>query len=259
MSGNRIMPAPVIRKNNASLIEIFSSAQGEGPLVGCRQIFIRFCGCNLDCAYCDTHHVSEPYCRVETAPGSQSFTRIKNPLGIEQVLSVAGEWQREFPGLHHSISLTGGEPLHYGHILLHWLPQLRKTLPIYLETNGTQPSVMADIIDDVDFVSMDIKLASVCGFDTPWERHRQFLEVCRIKLCCVKLVVDINTPTKEIRQACELISKAASGSTVVLQPLTRDNAIHIPSSRLLELQAEASQLVRDVRIIPQTHRFLDLL
>jgi len=38
----------------ADIAEIFSSIQGEGLYVGRRQIFIRFCGCNLNCRYCDT-------------------------------------------------------------------------------------------------------------------------------------------------------------------------------------------------------------
>ena len=38
----------------AKINEIFSSIQGEGPVVGYKQLFIRFCGCNLNCDYCDT-------------------------------------------------------------------------------------------------------------------------------------------------------------------------------------------------------------
>ena len=34
--------------------EIFESIQGEGLYIGSKQLFIRFCACNLKCKYCDT-------------------------------------------------------------------------------------------------------------------------------------------------------------------------------------------------------------
>ncbi len=253
------MLVPATPKDKAALVEIFSSSQGEGPYVGFRQIFIRFCGCNLECAYCDTDHVRDPHCRVETAPGSQSFDKIENPVSLETIVALLEQWQEEYPTLHHSISLTGGEPLHHGNILRKWLPELRKILPIYLETNGTQPSVLADTIDDLDYVSMDIKLASVCGFETPWNLHRDFLLKEKEKVCCVKVVVDMHTPVSEVKAAAELVKEIAKDTPLIIQPLTRADQIHISSSRLLELQSAALQLLPDVRIIPQTHRFLDLL
>ncbi|PLY01797.1 MAG: radical SAM protein [Desulfuromonas sp.] len=253
------MPVPATAKDSAPLVEIFSSAQGEGPLVGCRQIFVRFCGCNLECAYCDTAHYRDNSCRVQSEPGSHVFEEWVNPVRLEQVIHLIESWLAEYPGLHHSLSLTGGEPLHHGNILVRWLPPVRELVPIYLETNGTQPAVLQQLIDEIDYISMDIKLSSVCGFATPWGRHREFLAVAATKTICVKLVVDANTPVSEIVQAAGLVASLAPESTLVLQPLTHRDGIHISAERLLELQAAALTSYPDVRIIPQTHRFLDLL
>ena len=40
--------------NKIKVKEIFASIQGEGPYVGYKQLFVRFCNCNLKCNYCDT-------------------------------------------------------------------------------------------------------------------------------------------------------------------------------------------------------------
>ena len=221
--------------------------------------FIRFCGCNLDCAYCDTDHVRDPLCKIETAPGSQVFDTIDNPVSLERVVALLKHWEDDYPKLHHSISLTGGEPLHHGNLLHHWLPELKQILPIYLETNGTQPSILADLVDDIDIISMDVKLASVCGFDTPWDLHRDFLQIALGKVACVKVVVGLNTPAKEVVSAAELVAELAPTVPLILQPLTSKDSVHISSNRLLELQALALGVIKNVRIIPQTHRFLDLL
>lgn len=252
------MPAPVIQKDSAGLVEIFSSAQGEGPLVGCRQVFVRFCGCNLECAYCDTDHVLDQYCRLEKTPGSGHFENLENPVRFNVVADLLRSWLHDYPGLHHSVILTGGEPLHQGELLGSWTRELKSIMPVYLETNGTLPDALSRVREDIEGISMDIKLESVCGFKTPWETHRDFLRVGDKKVFCVKLVVDAETPESEVETAASMVGETAPGTVLVLQPLTRD-AIRISSHRLLELQAAAARLHRDTRIIPQVHRFLDLL
>lgn len=43
--------------NKTKIREIFTSIQGEGLYIGVKQLFIRFCGCNLKCDYCDTQDI----------------------------------------------------------------------------------------------------------------------------------------------------------------------------------------------------------
>ena len=66
----------------APIVELFSSLQGEGLLVGERQVFVRFAGCNLECAYCDTPAArsAPPTCRVEATPGAQDWQEL--PLSL---------------------------------------------------------------------------------------------------------------------------------------------------------------------------------
>ncbi len=96
---------------SAILHEIFSGIQGEGPLVGYRQIFVRFHGCHLACRYCDTpaSRAAAPVnCAVEVRAGSREIRHQPNPLATDDILYAVRQLQSGFP--HHSVSLTGGEP-----------------------------------------------------------------------------------------------------------------------------------------------------
>ena len=251
------MPTPLIPK--ADLIEIFSSIQGEGVLVGHRQVFIRFPDCNLNCRYCDTDFLKSKTCQIERTPGSGELNELKNPVDFVTVNNLVTAWSSELPGAHHSLSITGGEPLLHSQLLSSWLPELRKTLPIYLETNGTLPDQLESLIVYIDWVSMDIKLHSQTGLQTDWETHRRFLEIANRVKCYAKLVVGEETPDLELQLAAELVSGVSSAIPIILQPVTLDGNIGISTGRLLQMQALVAENHPEVRIIPQTHRFMGVL
>jgi 7-carboxy-7-deazaguanine synthase len=246
---------------SADMLEIFSSIQGEGLLVGLRQIFMRFHACNLECIYCDTEQTSCPdNCLIEKTPGRRDFSRTANPITLERVVALLERWQRGWPAVHHSISLTGGEPLLHVKILHDWLPVLRSKLPIYLETNGILPQALASIIEFIDYVGMDIKLPSTSGYTELWGSHREFLEIAVRKNVFVKTVIKDATEDWEIIKACELIASIDRKVPLVLQPITLNNGVvGISSLRALELQEIACEHLAEVRIVPQTHKFLGQL
>lgn len=253
------MPVPATPPTEAQLIEVFSSIQGEGTLVGCRQIFVRMAGCNLACDYCDTPFAPAEACRVEDAPGSGRFRSLPNPVPLETLYAILSDWERKAPGVHHSISLTGGEPLAQREALGEWLPVLRRLLPLHLETNGTLPGALEGLLPHLDSIAMDVKLASVTGAPVPWAEHRAFLELARATACQVKAVVAETTPEEEVEEAARLVHEVAPEVPLILQPLTAEERMAVSSPRLLELQTRAARIHPLVRVIPQTHRFIGLL
>jgi organic radical activating enzyme len=253
------MPVQVIPSSEAQLLEVFSSIQGEGGLIGCRQIFVRMAGCNLDCAYCDTDFSPQDYCRIEDAPGSGQFRNVPNPVSLEVLAGIIAQWVERSPGMHHSISLTGGEPLLQGGVLQEWLPVLRDILPVHLETNGTCPKSLEALVPYIEWISMDVKLASVTGVATPWQLHQSFLELAGKTRVWVKAVVAEETTDEEMRDLGRLVHQIAPDVTVCLQPVTRGGKVDMSNDHLLALQASLSGVHGNIRVIPQTHVFLGLL
>ncbi|MDT8440280.1 MAG: 7-carboxy-7-deazaguanine synthase QueE [Desulfuromonadales bacterium] len=238
------------------LIEIFSSIQGEGLLIGCRQLFVRLAECNLNCAYCDTPYRAGRSYRVEQKPGSGQFAAALNPANAADLTGLVRDWTEPFPGLHHALVLTGGEPLLHAETLCAWLPDVTRYLPVFLETNGTLPAALALVLPSLRWVSMDIKIASTAGFATPWAQHEQFMHVAGETLCQVKIVVDDKTTRQELLRAAELMNAAGQGVPLVLQPRTCRQRPALAADRLLALQAELLATYADVRVIPQVHAWL---
>lgn len=253
------MPAQNILNSSTQLMEIFSSIQGEGELVGYRQIFIRFPGCNLNCAYCDTPVTVPKFCRVESSPGTEKFNELPQPVTLSTVIDTVKKWCSSLPGGHHSISITGGEPLMHSELLELWLPQLRKILPIYLETNGSLPDALPPLMDNLDFICMDIKLPGTAAILPIWGEHRRFMEVASKSKLSVKVVVSELTSEDEFLTACRLVADVAANTPFVIQPMTGFEEKPVVSvEKLFRLHAIASEHISRVRVLPQMHRYLGI-
>ncbi|MEZ6196535.1 MAG: 7-carboxy-7-deazaguanine synthase QueE [Planctomycetota bacterium] len=247
---------------SSELIEIFSAIQGEGPIVGRRQIFVRFGRCDVVCRYCDTPlcHVELPECRIEARAGGRRFERHPNPVEDELLLGWIARLAGDLP--HHSVSFTGGEPLLHAATIARLGPAIRELGPaVYLETSGHLTDALEIALPAVDIVGMDVKLPSATGFAERFADNRRFLARCveAGKDVFCKLVVDAATPDEEIDRALDLVLETAPETLVVLQPVTPFRGVGAPPppDRMLDLDERALRRGANVVVIPQTHKMID--
>jgi 7-carboxy-7-deazaguanine synthase len=236
----------------APLYEIFSSIQGEATRIGERHIFVRLAGCDLSCAFCDTPASRKiPEEARVFFPGKVG--EVRNPLAREELDRQVTELDRT-SGPHHAISLTGGEPLLFVDYLLPLARAWRaRGFRILLETGGHRPRDLERMLEHVDIVMADVKIASSAGFATDRAVASEFLRLSAQRECAVKVVVSARTTEEEIKGVAALVPPEPP---LILQPVT-GTAFGPPSGdHLLLLQRAAMAIHRDTRVIPQAHRIL---
>ena len=217
----------------AKVKEIFKSIQGEGPYCGYKQLFIRFCGCNLNCGYCDT--------KFDTT-NSKDYS-------ISSLLSICNQADD-----CHSISLTGGEPLIHSDFLKELLPLCKK--PIYLETNATLFENLNSVIDYISYVSADIKLPSATNLEPQWENHDNFFEIASKKELFAKIVFNNNIKDFEIEQAAALCCKY--NIPLILQPMMENSALSVSPKFMQNTMNKFLTKYKNIRLIPQIHKFINV-
>ncbi|MBW2723578.1 MAG: 7-carboxy-7-deazaguanine synthase QueE [Deltaproteobacteria bacterium] len=249
-----------------NLVEIFASAQGEGPYVGASTIFVRLGGCDLRCSWCDSPGTWRPALkwRLESRPGTGEFVEGLNPASLDQVTEALS--RLDAPG-YRFVSVTGGEPLLQAEAVEAIGACVRDMGPrLLLETHGLAVEAMKRVRSQIDVVSMDWKLAkdvrfADAGRSSPapsfHERHEQFLatarEACEVY---VKVVVTAQTQAAELEEIAQRIREIDAEVPLILQPVTPMGKVSTsPGAELmLPLMRACERVLADVRVIPQTHR-----
>lgn len=244
-------------ENKAKIREIFSSIQGEGPYMGVKQLFIRFCACNLRCYYCDTDFMP-----VDINDKGSYFEFTPKELEI---------YLRDNFDLNtvQSISLTGGEPLIWADFLKEFMPRVK--VKYYLETNATIADNLKKVIQNVDIIAADIKLPSCSGITDSFERHRKFFEAvqssridcaiekrfnCDNKNIFAKIVFDENITDEEIAESVELAKDFEL--EIILQPRMLEDKMAVSSKFMQRTFEKFVKLYKNTRLIPQVHKFIDV-
>jgi len=216
--------------------EIFESIQGEGIFFGEWQLFVRFYGCNLNCKFCDTK--------------LEGFREYKPDELMAEL--------KKFKGKYHVVSFTGGEPLLQKDFLKQVLSRTRHAgFKNYLETNGTLPESLGEVIDEVDIVAMDIKLPSSTGLPGYWDAHRAFLALASRKEAFIKIVVCSSTVEGDITAALKLVKETARQTTLVLQPDSSEGYSRV-RKKIENFRHLCRQDGFNVRVIPQMHKLMGL-
>lgn len=174
--------------NTFQVAEIFTSINGEGRKAGQLAVFVRFCGCNLNCCYCDTQWANQPGVTYTVMTTEEIVARVEK----EHVKNV---------------TITGGEPL-LQHGISELLEALSKTgVEIEIETNGSVPT--ADIYQNehISF-TLDYKLP-YSGMEAKMymENYARVRENDTVKFVCGSRQ-DLQK-AKEVIDAYDLASRCA--------------------------------------------------
>lgn len=224
----------------AKIKKIFVSIQGEGPYVGVKQLFIRFSGCNLNCNFCDTEEENCSGAFLDLSP--EHLAKHIEKFDLKNI---------------HSVSLTGGEPLLWVDFLKEFLPFVNNK--IYLETNSTLSTQILKIVDMVDIIAADIKLPSVSGIEKSFALHDEFFKAVEKydKEIFAKIVFDENVLDDEIFHCSKLAEKY--NLPLILQPKTQDFGLAVSGSKIFDVFNKFLAQYSRVRVIPQIHKFLQVL
>lgn len=213
----------------APISEVFRSFQGEGKYLGKEMVFVRFAGCNLRCAYCDTPRALDPYAGTVYTENQLAW-EIKRNLGRARL-----------------VSFTGGEPTLYAAMILRLRALLPQKIQFFLETNGTLPEKLKRCAPAIAIFSIDLKEGQDRNFIACAKAAREHPQAD----VYAKLVL---TKTLKPEAAAKTLKKAGI-SEVFIQP-EHGNVPARPAVDALVHALQAQGL--HCWLVPQMHKLLKI-
>lgn len=123
-------------------------------------------GCNFRCRYCHNPELVYPHL-------------FKKEISYEIIF----EYLKKRKGLLEAVVITGGEPTIHSNIL-DFIKEIKKLgYDVKLDTNGSNPEMLEEVIPFVDYVAMDIKT---------WFDRIEYSKICGVEIDIRKIVESIN-------------------------------------------------------------------
>jgi len=90
-----------------------------------------------------------------------------------------------------------------------------------------------------------------------WEKHEEFFEAAAEKKLFAKVVFDKNITDFEIHKITHLCNKF--GIELILQPMMKGKCPDVNSEFMQEILDKCIKIYPKTRLIPQVHKFIDVL
>ncbi|GBR74481.1 queuosine biosynthesis QueE radical SAM [Candidatus Termititenax aidoneus] len=222
----------------ANIQEIFRSIQGEGLYAGAPAVFVRFSGCNLRCAYCDTKKSwrAAKHCLYQPVEFARHVVRVPNAVSAEDCADMIFWLSPQ--GL---VSFTGGEPLLRAKYIAHVIQLLGANYTYLIETNGTLPAALKYLPNSPNIVySIDLKNPKFLRFyKTVPPKSPKY----------IKIILEKNL---SIEKTLQILNKIPmTGTPLFLQPV--NNKIDKKELQKWMYFLEKNGYV--YKVLPQIHKF----
>lgn len=173
--------------------EIFYSLQGEGCHTGTPATFVRLCGCNLRCPFCDTHH--------DTGA----------PMTARDIAAAVSAHPA------NTVIITGGEPSLWPlGPLVDALHHAGKT--VHIETNGTNP-----VPDTIDWITCSPKQIS----GTRDTHHVRLTRIDELKIVYTADAPQPGDADLDLEHTADTLAPLMTATRLYLQPCSNRNTPHV--------------------------------